>query len=144
MLFTVASSEWTAGHSLSPAETRVGLFRTREAASRLAGGRPTLAVSLRHDPSRGQVVAQPPTTQALRGQGGWSAPAIVNDQGGVVVFAAIPAALVQQIRPARLRIHQGQDDPIPAPRSADLVASGRSGAASPPDRACGGAGDRVH
>ncbi len=141
MLFTVASSEWSAGRPLSPAETQVGLFRTREAASRVAAGRPTLAVALLHDRARGQVVAQPPALHALHGRDGWSAPAIVNDQGGVVVFAPIPAALVQVVRPARLRMHSGQPDPTPPPHSdsARPLASAFRG-----DRACGEGDDRVH
>ena len=148
MLFTVASSEWSAGHPLPPTNTQVGLFRTREAASRMAAGRPTLALALRHDPARGLVVAQPPAVHALRGQGGWSAPAVVNDQGGVVVFAPIPAALIQLIRPARLRMHPGQPDPVPPPHGASgslaLAGPGRSDSAFRDDRACGEGGDRVH
>ncbi len=140
MLFTVASSEWSAGRPLAPGETQVGLYRTREAANRIAAGRPTLALALLHDSARGQVVAQPPALHALPGRGGWSAPAVVNDQGGVVVFAPIPAALIQVIRPARLRMHPGQPDPIPAPR----VAAEPLASAFRDDRACGGGEDRVH
>ncbi len=113
MLYTIASEAWSPGLPLTPAETPGGLFRTRKAASRIAAGRPTLAVALCHDATRGVVVAQRPAALALGGS--WSAPAIVNDSGGVTVLSAVPAALVREVGRPEIRIHPGQADPRPRP-----------------------------
>ncbi len=112
MLYTIADIEWSSGLPLTPAETRAGLFRTREAAGRVAAGRPTLAVALRFDEVRGMVVAQPPAARTL--PGGWTAPAVVNDRGGVVVFSTIPAALVKLVGPASIRLHGAHAGATPA------------------------------
>lgn len=109
MLFTVASEGWAPGLPLTPAETRVGLFRTRDAAGRVAAGRPTLAVCLRYHPDRGTVTAQPPADRA--GTRGWAVQAIEDASGGVTVLGTIPGSLIRLVGPARIRIHAGQDGP---------------------------------
>lgn len=103
MLYTVAGADWSPGLPLTPAETCAGLFRTREAAGRIAPGRPTLAVALRYDATRGLVVAQPPAARDL--PGGWTAPAILNGRGGVTVLATVPSALIRLVGRPRIRMH---------------------------------------
>ncbi len=107
MLYTIASEQWSADRPLTPTQTRVGLYRTRDEAGKLAGGKPTLAVAVRYDATRGTVVATSPTSLRLTG-GTWSAPAFVNDSGGVVALCPIPPDLVRRIGPPRLQVHPAQ------------------------------------
>lgn len=106
MLYTTPKLDWSPGQTLTPSQARAGLFRTRGEAATTAPGRPTLAVAVRFDAARGVVQATPPAALAL--PGGWSAPAIVDDRGAVVVFAPVPADLVRLVGPASIRMHAGQ------------------------------------
>lgn len=112
MLYTIASEQWSANCPLTPAQTRVGLFRTRDEAGKLAEGKPTLAVAVRYDATRGTVVATSPASFRLAG-GNWSAPAFLNDCGGIVALCPIPPALVKQVGPCRLHIHPAQPTAVP-------------------------------
>ena len=114
MLYTIASEQWTEDRPLTPAQTRVGLFRTRDEARQAAAERATLAVAVRYDATRGTVVATAPAAARLEG-GTWSAPAFVKDDGGVVALCPIPPALVKQIGPPRFQIHRGESSAVPAP-----------------------------
>ncbi len=105
MLYTVAIAEWTAGRPIAPGVNRSGLFRTRAEAREAAAGRSTLAVALRYDPARGVVSAEGAAARA--GLGRWSAPAIEDDRKVVTVLAPIPAELVREVGPARVRFHAG-------------------------------------
>ena len=60
MLYTIASDQWTADRPLTPSQTKVGLFRTRDEARDVALEKPTLAVAVRYDATRGTVVATEP------------------------------------------------------------------------------------
>ena len=114
MLYTTPNLDWSIGQLLTPAQARSGLFRTRDEAARATPGRPTLAVAVRFDAPRGVVLAMPPASLAL--SGGWSAPAIVDDRGAIVVFAPIPAALVRLVGPASIRMHAGHRQATSKPR----------------------------
>lgn len=116
MLYTVACAGWQPGSPLTPASSRSGLFRTRSEARAAAEGRPTLAVALRYDPTRGEVAPQGPSARAAAGP--WTAPAIVDTEGRVTVLAAIPADLVRMIGPAEVRAHPGILRLFPRPRAA--------------------------
>jgi hypothetical protein len=105
MLYTVANMSWTPGDSLTPSMARSGLSRWRPRTEDIAAGCPTLAVALRYDETRGQVVAEGVTARGRSGP--WSAPAIVDSAGGVMVLAPIPAALVRVVGAAELRVHPG-------------------------------------
>jgi hypothetical protein len=105
MLYTVANMSWTPGDSLTPSMARCGLSRWRPKTEDIAAGCPTLAVALRYDETRGQVVAEGVTARGRSGP--WSAPAIVDSAGGVMVLAPIPAALVRVVGTAELRVHPG-------------------------------------
>ena len=99
MLYTIASEHWSAERPLTPAQARAGLYRTRDEAGKVAEERPTLAVAVRYDETRGTVVA--------------TAPAIVNAEGGVVALCPIPPALVKQVGPARFRVHRAEASAVP-------------------------------
>lgn len=111
MLYTVASWNWAPGNPLTPAMARGGLSRWRPKTEASAAGGPTLAVALRYDGTRGQVVAE--GTTARGNSGPWSAPAIVDSTGGVMVLAAIPAALVRVIGEAEIRVHEATKLAVP-------------------------------
>ena len=114
MLYTTASEQWTANRPLTPAQTRLGLYRTRDEARQCAEGRPTLAVAVRYDSVRGTVVATPPASLRLDGAP-WSAPAFLNDAGGIVALCPIPPALVKRVGPPRFQIHSPEPTAVPAP-----------------------------
>ena len=114
MLYTTANEQWSADRPLTPAQTRTGLYRTRDEAGKVAEDRPTLAVAVRYDATRGTVVATAPAAFRLVG-GSWSAPAFVNDDGGIVALCPIPSALIKKIGPPRFQIHRGESFAIPAP-----------------------------
>ena len=114
MLYTIASEQWSADRPLSPTQTRVGLFRTRDEARQVAEEKATLAVAVRYDATRGTVVATAPAAYRLEG-GAWSAPAFVKEDGGVVALCPIPPALVRQIGPPRFQIHRGEASAVPPP-----------------------------
>ena len=114
MLYTIASEQWSANRPLTPAQARLGLYRTRDEARQCAEGRPTLAVAVRYDSTRGTVVATPPAALRL-GDATWSAPAFLNDAGGIVALCPIPPALVKRVGPARLHIHS-PEDAVPEPK----------------------------
>lgn len=114
MLYTVASEQWYADRPLTPAQTRVGLFRTRDEAGKIAGGQPTLAVAVRYDATRATIVATTPASFRLDG-GSWSAPAFLNDSGGIVPLCSIPPALVKRVGPPRFRIHPPQPTAVACP-----------------------------
>ncbi|AGA29520.1 hypothetical protein Sinac_5372 [Singulisphaera acidiphila DSM 18658] len=116
MLYTVASWNWAPGDPLTPAMARGGLNRWRPKSEEIAGGGPALAVALRYDETRGQVVAEGVTARGSCGP--WSAPAIVDSVGGVMVLAAIPAALVRVIGTAEIRVH---GEAVPAVPRAHLT-----------------------
>ena len=119
MLYTIASEQWSAETALTPAQARVGLYRTRAEAGKVADGQPTLAVAVRYDETRGTVVATPPASLRLTG-GDWSAPAFVNDSGGVVPLCPIPPALVKFVGPPRFRVHRPEPAVVPVPGFAAL------------------------
>ena len=114
MLYTIASEHWSAENALTPAQARVGLFRTRDEAGRLADGLPTLAVAVRYDSTRGTVVATPPASLRLAGRD-WSAPAFINDAGGVVPLCPIPSALVKHVGTPRIHVHAPEASIVPQP-----------------------------
>ncbi len=115
MLYTVASEQWSSDRPLTPSQSRVGLFRTRDEAGQLAEGQPTLAVAVRYDATRATIVATPPASLRLAG-GSWSAPAFINDSGGIVALCPIPPTLVKQVGPPRFRVHPPQSSAVaPAP-----------------------------
>lgn len=114
MLYTIATDQWTADHALTPAQARIGLFRTRDEAGKVADGKPTLAVAVRYDETRGTVVATPPASLRLDA-GDWSAPAFVNESGGVVPLCPIPPALVKRVGPPRFRVHSPEAPSVPTP-----------------------------
>lgn len=120
MLYTIASEHWSANRPLTPAQARLGLYRTRDEARQCAEGRPTLAVAVRYDSTRGTVVATPPAALRLGG-GAWSAPAFLNEAGGVVALCPIPPALVKRIGPPQFRLH-APEDAVPEP-----LGQGRAG-----------------
>lgn len=135
MLYAIASADWNPGQPLMPADTRAGLTRTRGGAGGPSSGRATLAVALRYDATRGVVVALPPAAGALAGR--WSAPAILDESGGVTVLSPIPAALVRVVGNPRIRIHRGHaDGPTPWHRGLAGCPATQSGAggrgATPP------------
>lgn len=103
MLYTVANLSWTPGEPLTPSMARCGLSRWRPKSEDVAAGCPILAIALRYDQTRGQVVADGATARGRHGP--WSAPAIVDSGGGVMVLAPIPAALVRVIGAAEIRVH---------------------------------------
>ncbi len=104
MLYAVASADWSPGRPLTPGGVD-GLYRCRAEADARSGGRPTLALALRHDPSRGVVV---PQGQAARDRVGlWAAPAVVMAGGTLTVLQPIPGDLVREVGPAELRAHPG-------------------------------------
>ncbi|WP_406700076.1 hypothetical protein V5E97_14670 [Singulisphaera sp. Ch08] len=111
MLYTVASWEWTSGEPLTPAMAREGLSRWRPKTDRIAATGPIVAVALRYDGTRGQVVAEGVTARGSCGP--WSAPAIVDALGSVMVLAAIPASLVRVIGTAEIRVHPGTRSAVP-------------------------------
>ena len=113
MLYTIAHEQWSASRPLTPAQARLGLYRTRDEAGRHAEGQPTLAVAVRYDSTRGTVVATPPASLRL-GASAWSAPAFLNDDGGVVALCPIPPALVKRVGPPRFRVHR-PEDAVPEP-----------------------------
>ncbi len=116
MLYTAASEQWSADSPLTPAQSRVGLFRTRDEAGKLAlaEGQPTLAVAVRYDATRATIVATTPASLRLDG-GSWSAPAFLNDSGGVVPLCPIPPALVKRVGPPRFRVHAPQPTAVACP-----------------------------
>ena len=114
MLYTIANDQWTADNALTPAQARAGLFRTRDEAAHVADGLPTLAVAVRYDETRGTVVAVPPASLRLD-EGDWSAPAFVNESGGVVPLCPIPPALVKRVGPPRFRVHSPESSAVPTP-----------------------------
>lgn len=111
MLYTVARWNWAPGDPLTPAMARGGLNRWRPKSEEVVADGPTLAVALRYDETRGQVVAEGVTARGSCGP--WSAPAIVDSVGGVMVLAAIPAALVRVIGAAEIRVHGEAGPAIP-------------------------------
>ena len=129
MLYTVASEQWSSDRPLTPSQNRVGLFRTRDEAGKLAEGQPTLAVAVRYDATRASVVATPPASLRLAGAV-WSAPAFVNDSGGIVALGPIPPALVKLVGPPRFRVHPPQPSPLASSRDGRCV--------RPPARAIAG------
>ena len=105
MLYAVASEDWSPGHPLTRGFGADGLYRCRSEVDAHADGRPTLALALRFDVSRGVVV---PQGQAARSRvGAWAAPAVVGDRGEVTVLADIPDELVRAVGPAEIRAHPG-------------------------------------
>lgn len=110
MLYTIASADWSPGRP--PPLVQGGLFRSRSKAGAIAG-RPTLAVALRYDATRGVVVPEGPVARAEVGS--WAAPAVVDVRGGVMVLAAIPAALVRVVGPAEVRADPGALRLFPRP-----------------------------
>ena len=112
MLYTIANEQWSAERPLTPAQARAGLYRTRDEAVRVAEERPTLAVAVRYDETRGTIVATAPAAYRLDG-GSWSAPAFVNEEGGVVALCPIPPALVKQVGPPRVRVHRAEANAVP-------------------------------
>lgn len=123
MLYAVADADWSPGSPPGATASHRSLHRTRAGAARLARGRPTLAVALIYDPTRGAVVAH--GRAARDACGGWTAPALIDATGGVTVLAPIPEALVRAIEPATIRIHAGATRAFPRPRIADLVGQDR-------------------
>ena len=133
MLYTIAAHDWNHHAPIPTDPGRPGLTRNRprpEPSSVAVSGpkaRPILAVSIRYDAARGAVFAEGPTS---RGPGGaWTAPAVVDELGGVTVLAPIPAALVQAVGPPRvrgdgpaeaatagLRVYPRPETPISSPR----------------------------
>jgi hypothetical protein len=105
MLYTVANEGWTPGSPLPASPRRVGLYRTRGEAESVAAGRTMVAVSVRHDASRGIITPALPIADGLGGD--WSAPAISGPLGGLTALASIPAALVHDVGRPRLRVHAG-------------------------------------
>jgi hypothetical protein len=91
MFYSVASPGWKPGQPLTP--TGALLFRTRSEAELFAPEAPAVAVAVRFDPRRGEVRPQGPIASAIAGP--WSAPAVGNSLGGVIVFGPIPASLVR-------------------------------------------------
>ena len=114
MLYTIVNEPWTAESALTPSQARAGLFRTRDEARRLAEGKPTLAVAVRYDETRGTVVATPPASLRLS-VGEWSAPAFLNESGGIVPLCPIPPALVKSVGPPRFRVHSPEASAVPTP-----------------------------
>ena len=92
MFYSVASPDWKPGQPLNP--TGSLLFRTRSEAELFAPEAPTVAVAVRFDPRRCEVVPQGPVASATAGH--WSAPAVGNSLGGVSVFGEIPASLARR------------------------------------------------
>ena len=113
MFYTVASAEWSPERVLAPVAARGSLYRSRFEAEAIADGRPTLALALRYDATRGVVLPQGPVARARAGR--WSAPAVMDARGGVRVFAAIPAELVRVVGPAEVRVHSGALRLVPRP-----------------------------
>jgi len=103
VLYTIANTDWSPGHPLTPGPARPGLFRWRSQAEAASTGRPLLAVALRYDPIRGSVVPAGPVARMAAGP--WAAPAIVVAGGEVKVLAEIPGALVRKIGQAELKAH---------------------------------------
>ncbi len=71
------------------------MFRTKSEAELFAPEAAAVAVAVRFDPRRSEVVPQGPVASATAGE--WSAPAVANSLGGVSVFGEIPAALVRRL-----------------------------------------------
>lgn len=113
MLYAVACADWSPGSPLTPAMTRARLFRTRAEPANIAPGHPILAVAARYDSTRGEVIAQKPAARGLDGP--WSAPAILDGTGGLTVLAPIPAALVRELGPSKIRVHPGTLGSMPGP-----------------------------
>lgn len=105
MLYTVARSDWSAGRPLreDPAGTR--FFRSRVEAEAFAEGRGTLAVAVRYDPWRGEVVHE--GAVARERAGGWSARAVEGPAGALTVLGVIPGVLVRRNGRAEVRVHPG-------------------------------------
>ena len=114
MLYTIANDQWTAENALTPSQARFGLFRTRDEAGKMAEGKPTLAVAVRYDETRGTVVATPPGSLRLD-EGDWSAPAFVNESGGIMPLCPIPPALVKSVGPPQFRVHSPEASAVPTP-----------------------------
>lgn len=108
MLYAVACADWSPGSPLIPRMTRSRLFRTRAEARKVAPDHPMLAVAVTYDPTRGEVVARMPAARGLDGP--WSAPAILDAAGGLIVLVPIPAALVRGLGPTSIRVHRGSDE----------------------------------
>lgn len=123
MLYTIASAEWTPGAPLTPAEIRNGIFRTREEARRIGVGLRILAISICFDPARGLVAAFPPLSKSSGGS--WTAPAIRNDDDGVIVFKTIPGSLVRLVGEPRIRVHAAGSESSIGPRLAGTRAAAR-------------------
>ena len=106
MFYSVAMPNWTPDRPLTHSVAPAGLLPTRDAARRIALGRPIVAVAVRYDATRCIVSAQGPA--ARRRVGPWEAPAILDGQGGLTILGAIPADLVRIVGPAEIRLHPGQ------------------------------------
>jgi|GEM_PF-2839654 len=124
MFYAVANPSWTPGESLTPPMARSGLSRWRPKAEDVANGGPILAIALRYDATRGLVIAEGPTARGVVGP--WSAPAIVDLTGNVMVLAPIPPALVQVVGTAEIRVHPDSARVLPrAHIAAGRPATGR-------------------
>lgn len=123
MFYAVASPSWTPGEHLTPSMARAGLSRWRPKSGEVATGGPILAVALRYDATRGLVVAEGPEARGVVGP--WSAPAIVDQTGSVMVLAPIPPALVRVVGTADIRVHPDSARTLPRAH----VTTGRPAAA---------------
>lgn len=111
MFYAIANPSWTPGESLTPPMARSGLSRWRPKAEDVANGGPILAIALRYDATRGLVIAEGPTARGVIGP--WSAPAIIDLTGNVMVLAPIPPALVQIVGTAEIRVHPDSARALP-------------------------------
>jgi hypothetical protein len=91
MFYGVASPDWRPGHPLSLSGAL--LFRSILEAKSFAPEASSVAVAVRFDARRNEV--RPEGQAASTPLGSWSAPAVGNSLGGVIVFGPIPAALVR-------------------------------------------------
>jgi len=90
MFYSVASPDWKPGQPLAPAGAL--LFRTLAEAASFAPDAVVVAVAVEYDATKQTLRAQ--------GHGGltvgrWSARAVGNRLGGIIVFGTIPAALLR-------------------------------------------------
>ena len=92
MFYSVASPDWKPGQPLSPAGAL--LFRTEAEAASFAPDAAVVAVAVRHD---GSARAVRPRGCGASIVGTWSAPAVDNRLGGIMVFGSIPAPLVSPL-----------------------------------------------